>query len=140
MGIEKEPPSAEETDLAMEAEAEIKVDPEVLEEFKGELEAAIEEIEAGEETPIPLQMMPSYWELEDNKEAMVKALIEKLEVNLATAQPVKQYTITDSPEKETIGNIEVKVFATNDPKVFLGQYTDSNGDTDWVIRPLESEE
>ncbi len=121
-------------------EEETEVSPEVLEEFKNELEAAIEEIEAGEETPIPLQMMPSYWELEDNKEAMIKAVMEKLEVNPDTAQPVKQYTITDSPEKETIGNIEVKVFATNVSGVFLGQYTDSNRDVDWVIRPLEGEE
>jgi hypothetical protein len=140
MGIEKEPPSAEETDLAMEAEAEIKVDPEVLEEFKGELKAAIEEIEAGEETPIPLQMMPSYWELEDNKEVMVDTLLRKLRVTPQSDKPVKRYRISDSPSGEEIGGIEVKVFATNDPKVFLGQYTDSNGDTDWVIRPLEGEE
>jgi hypothetical protein len=131
MGIEHEPSSEE---------AEVEVDPAVLEEFKNELEATIEEIEDGEETSIPLQALPSYWELESSKEVLIKAVMEKLGVNPDAAQPVRQYTITDSPEKETVGDIEVKVFATNNSGVFLGKYTDSNGDTDWTIRPLEGEE
>lgn len=71
---------------------------------------------------------------------MLEALLEKLGVDPASDQPARQYTIAGTEDTPDEKDIEVKLFATSDPDVFLGQYTDARGDVDWVVRPLEGEE
>ena len=88
----------------------------------------------------PLDNLPSFDALIGDETAMLDALMQKFGVNLHTDQPIKEYSIDGVPGSRSEGAIEVMVFATNDPEVFLGRYTGAQGDIDWAIRPLVFEE
>ncbi|MBU0728048.1 hypothetical protein KKA95_05170 [Patescibacteria group bacterium] len=125
--------------MGIEGPSTPEIDPEVLEAFKTDLNDAVEFVKEFEAST-PLQNLPSFESLVGSEIEMIEILMEKFAVNPNTDKAIRQYLITDSQEREKIGNIQVRVFATNDPDVFLGQYTDSNGSVDWTIRPLEGEE
>lgn len=110
-----------------------------LEEFSEGLEGAVELVKEFE-AETPLQNLPYYEELEHEGEAMLQAVIKQFGINPHTAQPIKQYSIEGTPDTPGEGIIEVMVFATNDPEVFLGRYTHADGQIDMTVRPLDVEE
>ncbi len=88
----------------------------------------------------PLQGLPSFDAIIGHKDGMTVALKRAFGVSVQSDRPAKEYSIIGRPDQPNEGRIDVKVFATNDPDVFLGQYRDSDGDVDWVIRPLENDD
>ena len=128
MGLEYEPSS-------IEADLEV---------FREDLDDAGNfAIEFGARTSV--HDLPSFEALVDNKEAMLEALMQKFGINPQVDQPSKEYVMSGTPGdpdegEEDVGEVKVRVFATNNPEVFLGQYSYAGGEVDWAIRPLEFEE
>ena len=71
---------------------------------------------------------------------MLEVLMKKFGVDSQTDKPIKEYLIKSASDSSNEGDIEVSVFATNNPEVFLGRYIYTDGDITWIIRPLEYEE
>ncbi|MFC1730933.1 hypothetical protein ACFL6I_11420 [candidate division KSB1 bacterium] len=134
MGINT--PSSKDELLEEEVSPEMK---EALEMFEEDMEDASElAVEMGFSTPLQSEGLPSLETLGTfmGKEEILEMLMQKFGVN-PEGEPVKQYPMGGEPGE---GAVEVKVFATNVPDVFLGQYIDAEGGSDWTIRPLELEE
>ena len=111
----------------------------VLEEFALELSAAGEfAVEDGARTS--LHDLPSFDGLAGHEEEMMARLAAYFEIDLANPRVVKTYSMSGTPDTPGAGEIQVRVLATNDPQVFLGEYTYADGDIDWAVRPLKVEE
>lgn len=110
-----------------------------LERFSEDLEHASDFVtELG--ASMPLEGLLSFESLENDQEAMLKVLMQKFGVDSQVDRPIKQYSIKSTSDTSSEGDIKVNVFATNNPEVFLGQYTYADGDVTWTIRPLDYEE
>lgn len=124
MGLENEPSSIEAT----------------LEQFKEDLSDAAE-LAKEFEARTPLQNLSSFDELKGHEEEMVESLFAHFEFNPSQPQVVvKEYSMPGTPNSPGEGEIKVRVLATNDPEVFLGEYKYADGDIVWAIRPLDVEE
>ena len=110
-----------------------------LEKFADDLDCAGESAkEFGARTP--LQDLPSFDGLAGHEEEMMGAFGRHFGVDLSRPQIVKTYSMSGTPDTPGAGEIQVRVIATTDPQIFLGEYKYADGDTIWAIRPLEVEE
>lgn len=109
----------------------------LLESFKEDLEAGAELVKMEEGARTPLQNLPTFEELLGYEEDMKRAIEEYFGVNLAALNVVEEYEMDGTPGER---KIKVRVIVTNDPEVFLGEYTDESGDVDWCIRSRHVQE
>ena len=88
----------------------------------------------------PLQDLSSFEELIGHETEMMAALAQHYGVDLKNPQVAKEYSMQGTDDSPGEGEIMVRVIATNNSQVFLGEYTYADGDIVWAIRPLDVEE
>jgi len=110
-----------------------------LENFKGGLDDACEIAEMGGE--IPIEDVPGFEELEDNKEAQKRGISEFFDIDLSKPTIVKTYETEGTPGTPGEGKIKVDVIQTNIGRhdVFIGRWTYDDGSIGWTVRALEVE-
>lgn len=122
---------------------EIENEPSLI---KMELEKFAEELNTAGDCVIefganmPLQGLLSFESLTDHEEEMIAALTAHFGIDLSNPQVAKEYIISGTSGTSGEGETKVRVIATNNPQIFLGEYTYADKDIVWTIRPLEVEE
>lgn len=88
----------------------------------------------------PLQDLPSFEELKGHEAEMMETLAQYFNVDITNPQVTETYSIQGTHGSPGEGEIKVRVIATNNPQVFLGEYTYTDGFKVWAVRPLDVEE
>lgn len=110
-----------------------------LEAFAGDVEAAVEfAAEGGARTF--LHELPSFEGLVGHEGEMNDVLRRRFGCDLSGGVPVREHFIEGTPGTPGEGQIQVSLFPTNNPQVFLAKYTYPDGEFMWAIRPLAVEE
>jgi len=121
-----------------------------LEEFEiKELLAEIREILAdapeivGEmNTEMVFNNIPSYKQLEKHQDRIWESIKDLYGFDIENVDsPFRKYTVEGTPGSKGEGKIQVSLFPTNNPAIFVGRYRYPNGDEWWSLRPdvLEDE-
>lgn len=106
-----------------------------LEDIKEEVGAAC--LIAAEGVELPIEFLTSYTRLGGNEEAVIRTILEYFEVDLSSAEVVREYEQEVRPTSPLKGPVRISVIKTNTPEVFLGRWEYPNGTVAWTIRPLE---
>ncbi|MBL4694332.1 hypothetical protein JKY72_03095 [Candidatus Gracilibacteria bacterium] len=105
---------------------------EALEAFGTELAEAVVLVEMMGDSDHYFQMVEGFENVEDDPEALEDFVYEIFVSD--PKSPTKTYSITGEA-----GPIQVVVFPTQNPNVFLGRYTHpGDNHVDWCLRPLIS--
>lgn len=111
-----------------------------LNNFKAELDASIEGVR-DDGVQIELNNFGSYGSLIGHEGEMMEVLRETLGFDHENpGNPTTQYTMQGTPAEAGEGEIQVSVYATNDPPVFIGKYTYPDSSFIWALRPLTLDE
>ena len=84
-----------------------------------------------------LENLEHYEKLAQHPDKVLDILFKKFGIDPANLDTYfsHQYTMMGPPGTPGQEQTNVTVYKTNDPKVFLGKYEYSNGDSTWIIRP-----
>lgn len=110
-----------------------------LEAFAGDVELAFE-FAADDGARTFLHELPSFGGLVGHEGEMNRVLRERFGCNLLATRPVHEHFIAGTPGTAGEGQIQVSLFPTNNPQVFLAKYTYPDREITWAIRPLNVEE
>lgn len=99
----------------------------------------IEEGSAPERGETLLQNIEAYEDLEKHEELVMDVLKRELGFDTEKLEElfVKEYLEEGTPGTPGEGEIKVKVFKTNNPKVFVARYEYPDGGVCWSIQPGE---
>ncbi len=113
----------------------------LLEDLDMDIDAACEfAADFGANTAI--EDLSTFEQLKGNRPAIIAALSSKFGFNFGKTRkaPVKRYAIQGTPGTECEGEIQVSVYSTTVPDVYIGKHTHADGAVGWFIRSLDVEE